>query len=517
MQKKKHNLFTIGIITAASILLGCFAGNMMMFHDMVERMAAQYISEKNQQLAQEIFMNQIKPYILLDIAIVGGVVLLISALIFRYMKENKKREKALYIDGLTGLYNRKGFQRESRNIFETSDKQSYMIVYMNIVDFRYINESWGEEDGNRTLRFIAKMLSTELREGEVLGRSGMDHFFLLMNEKEEGEIAGRLNDVIDQMNRVINQKFQGFDLEFTIGACKFRKEKKISDLMNKAIYASEATEEKNKCTVYEGKIEEQFKREHWLNNVFEEALRNKEFQVYLQPKINLNSEKCCEAEALVRWKNPKVGFIYPSEFIPLFEQNGKIAELDLYMFEEVCRLLHHWHSIGNDMEISVNLSRFHLRNSGTDICNEYLEIKDKYEIPDGMIEIELTETMLLEDNQFAFVKKILDTFRENGVKVALDDFGFAYSSLTVLKDFDADDLKLDRAFFVNENEKSQKIVENMICLAHDLGMNVVAEGIERENQVESLRKFGCDMIQGYVYSKPLPVDEFEVWRNAYAK
>lgn len=134
-----------------------------------------------------------------------------------------------------------------------------------------------------------------------------------------------------------------------------------------------------------------------------------------------------------------------------------------------------------------------------------------------MIEIELTETMLLEDNQFAFVKKILDTFRENGVKVALDDFGFAYSSLTVLKDFDADDLKLDRAFFVNENEKSQKIVENMICLAHDLGMNVVAEGIERENQVESLRKFGCDMIQGYVYSKPLPVDEFEVWRNAYAK
>ena len=197
MQKKKHNLFTIGIITAASILLGCFAGNMMMFHEMVERMAAQYISEKNQQLAQEIFMNQIKPYILLDIAIVGGVVLLISALIFRYMKENKKREKALYIDGLTGLYNRKGFQRESRNIFEISDKQSYMIVYMNVVDFRYINESWGEEDGNRTLRFIAKMLSTELREGEVLCRSGMDHFFLLMNEKEEGEIAGRLNDVID--------------------------------------------------------------------------------------------------------------------------------------------------------------------------------------------------------------------------------------------------------------------------------------------------------------------------------
>ena len=438
-------------------------------------------------------------------------------MIFRYMKENKKREKALYIDGLTGLYNREGFQRESRNIFETSDKQSYMIVYMNVVDFRYINESWGEEDGNRTLRFIAKMLSTELREGEVLCRSGMDHFFLLMNEKDEGEIASRINDAINQMNRVINQKFQGFDLEFTIGACEFRKEKKISDLMNKAIYASEATEEKNKCTVYEGKIEEQFKREHWLNNVFEEALRNKEFQIYLQPKIHLNSEKCCEAEALVRWKNPKVGFIYPSEFIPMFEQNGKIAELDLYMFEEVCRLLHQWHSRGNDMEISVNLSRFHLRNSGTDICSEYLKIKDKYEIPDGMIEIELTETMLLEDNQFAFVKKILDTFRENGVKVALDDFGFAYSSLTVLKDFDADDLKLDRAFFVNENEKSQKIVENMICLAHDLGMNVVAEGIEKEKQVEILRKFGCDMIQGYVYSKPLPVDEFEVWRNAYAK
>lgn len=517
MQKKKHNLFIIGIIAGASILLGCFVINMLLFHQMLDRMVVQYISENSRQLMEHIFMKQIKAYMVVYLIIMAGGVLLVSALILRYVKESKKRENFLYMDGLTGLYNREGFLRELRNIFEVSDRQSYRIVYLNVVDFRYINESWGEEDGNRTLRFIARMLSKELREREVLCRSGMDHFFLLMDEKEEGDVEVRVNNAIEQMNRLINYKFQGFHLEFTIGACEVRKEKKISGLMNKAIYASEVTEEKNKYTLYEGKIKEQFKREHWLNNVFEEALRNKEFQVYLQPKVDLNSGKCCGAEALVRWNNPKAGLIYPSEFIPLFEQNGKISALDLYMFEEVCRLLDQWHRMGKDVEISVNLSRFHLRNSGTDVCSEYLEIKNKYEIPDRLVEIELTETMLLEDNQFPFVKKILDTFRNNGVKVALDDFGFAYSSLTVLKDFDADELKLDRAFFVNENEKSQKIVENMICLAHDLGMNVVAEGIEKEEQIELLRESGCDMIQGYVYSKPLPVDEFERWRNAYEK
>lgn len=443
----------------------------------------------------------------------AGAVILVGILLMRYMNKKKKREREFYVDRLTGIYNREGFLRQSKPALEALGHKPYFLIYMNVVDFRSINESWGEEDGNSTLRFIAKMISKDLGEDEVSCRSGMDHFFLLMQEQKEETVSTRVEEMIRQMNQCIEQKFQGYELEFTVGACRLEREYNISALMNKAIYASEVGKEKNKCIFYEGRISDQFNREHWMNNVFEEALQNKEFQIYLQPKVNLASAGCCQAEALVRWKNPREGFIYPSEFIPLFEQNGKIAELDLYMFEEVCKLVDKWRRMGKEIEISVNLSRFHLRNSGTEICREYQEIKEKYEIPDGLVEIELTETMLLEDNQFSFVKKILDNFREQGFKVALDDFGFGYSSLAVLKDFEVDVLKLDRAFFINESKKSRKIVANMISLAHDLDMSVVAEGIEKGEQVETLRNLGCDTIQGYVYSKPLPVEEFEMWRK----
>lgn len=188
------------------------------------------------------------------------------------------------------------------------------------------------------------------------------------------------------------------------------------------------------------------------------------------------------------------------------------------MFEEVCGLMSRWIREGRTVTgISVNLSRYHLKRAGSDVWKSYQEVKERYGIPDGVIELELTETVFLEDNQLSFVKNILDHFRACGFTVSLDDFGFAYSSLSLLKDFQVDILKLDREFFVNENEKSRKIVENIIRLAHSLGMDVVAEGIEQMEQVEVLRDMDCDFIQGYVYSAPLPVEEFEVWREKYQR
>lgn len=161
------------------------------------------------------------------------------------------------------------------------------------------------------------------------------------------------------------------------------------------------------------------------------------------------------------------------------------------------------------------MSRFHLREAGSEIWKEYKRILDRYDIPEGVIEMELTETILLEENQIPFVKAVLNGFRSCGLRVALDDFGFAYSSLSMLKEFAVDTLKMDRSFFVNENDKSRRIVGSIIQLAHSLDMDVVAEGIEAKEQVEMLRKMGCDLIQGYVYSKPLPVGEFEQWREEY--
>lgn len=163
----------------------------------------------------------------------------------------------------------------------------------------------------------------------------------------------------------------------------------------------------------------------------------------------------------------------------------------------------------------MNLSRFHIRTAGCDVWKKYQEIKERYRIPDGLLEIELTETALLESHQLEFVKQVLDGFRRIGMSVALDDFGFAYSSLSLLKALQVDTLKLDRSFFLNESKRSRSIVHSVIQLAHSLNMNVVAEGIESMEQVEALSKMDCDFIQGYVYSKPISVDEFEVWRERY--
>ena len=165
------------------------------------------------------------------------------------------------------------------------------------------------------------------------------------------------------------------------------------------------------------------------------------------------------------------------------------------------------------IEISVNVSRIHLKREGKGICKKYEEIRKKYHIPEGILGIEVTETALVETNRLDFIKKILDGFRSCGFKMALDDFGYAYSSLVLLKAFEVDTLKLDREFFVDENEKSRKIVEGIIELSHKLDMTVVAEGIEKMEQVEVLREMGCDFVQGYVFSKPVSVREFALWRK----
>lgn len=260
--------------------------------------------------------------------------------------------------------------------------------------------------------------------------------------------------------------------------------------------------------------ENKIKEEQEINALFAESLENHDFKIYFQPKVS--GDKPCQAEALVRWVHKERGVIYPDQFIPLFEHNGKICELDLYVFEEVCRIESDWLKQGKKaMEISVNISRFTLLNAGMEIWEEYRSVKEKYNIPDNLIEIELTETILMDESQIVYIQKLLQGFHSCGLKVALDDFGFAYSSLALLKAFDVDTIKLDRRFFVDENQKSREIVKYIIQLAHSLRMQVVAEGIEEKDQVEVLQEIGCDYIQGYVYSKPLPLEKFNIWKQEY--
>lgn len=458
--------------------------------------------------------TEVKLYFLfaLILSVVFGIV------IYSQIRANRISERMLHTDSLTDGFNRDGFLRAAEELLGKKKKGAYFVVYLNVKNFRYINESWGEEDGNKTLIFIYKELQKMVKPQELAARSSMDHFFLLLDEASDYEIEERVRRVESDINNRIRNRFGKYSLEFSAGAYRMEDDNEISQAMNKAMHASRLGEEKHICSFYQGAIAEQISRENHLNALFDESLKNHDFYAYLQPKVSAGKEKCCEAEALVRWIHPREGMIYPSDFIPVLERNGKICSLDLYIFEEICRLIQSWISQGKPVtRISVNLSRFHIRNAGSDIWKKYQEIKERYQIPDGVLEIELTETALLESHQFEFVKQVLDGFRRIGMSVALDDFGFAYSSLSLLKNLEVDTLKLDRTFFLNESERSRSIVRNVIGLAHSLHMNVVAEGIETMEQVDALRRIDCDFIQGYVYSRPISADEFEAWREQYEK
>ena len=290
----------------------------------------------------------------------------------------------------------------------------------------------------------------------------------------------------------------------------------ITIIQDRVRIASQQQRQSEKCTFFTQELTDALKREQKLMGRFEQALENGEFQVYLQPKVRLRDGRIGGAEALVRWMEAGGRMISPGEFIPVFERNGSICKLDLYMFRQVCRLMRRWMEEGRPIiPVSVNLSRMHFRDP--DFLQPYAGLKEEYGIPDGLLELEVTESIFFDDAQIQLVKQSIGRVHACGLKCSLDDFGMGFSSLGLLKEFDVDAIKMDRRFFDDmDSEKSWKVIESFMELPGKLGITAVAEGIETEHQLELLRRTDCDMVQGYVFSKPLSVEEFEQWWEAHA-
>lgn len=427
----------------------------------------------------------------------------------------EKLEKIAYFDVLTGGITNDAFQIQCLGHLRKTSWSSYAIVYFNLCDFKYINENWSIDSGNQTLKYIYRVFRQNMEQDELVARCEIDHFFLLLHGQTEIEVIQRVDDIVRQINSFAAQGEQCYHLDFVIGACMVDQYSGgIQSIQDRARRAAQFHEGVNICTFYNESVIAKINRENRLNTLFEGSIQNHDFEVYLQPKVYLQQNRPCAAEALVRWIHPEEGVIYPSDFVPIFEENGKICELDLYIFEEVCKLIDRWRREKRPLsEISVNVSRAHLKNIDNTFPKIYCELKEKYQIPDGVIQLELTETSILAAHQTSYVTEVIQEFHEAGFSCALDDFGIGYSSLSMLKEFNIDAIKLDRGFFVNESEKSRIVVANMIQLAHDLNMQIVAEGIEEKEQVDILRNLGCDLIQGYFYSKPLPIHAFEAWQD----
>jgi len=305
-----------------------------------------------------------------------------------------------------------------------------------------------------------------------------------------------------------------FRLEISSGIyCIDTQEKLLSidDMLSRAIMAQKKAKDMpgSQMVLYTDEMRKQVIREKAIEADMYTALVNHEFCVYFQPKIDINNgNKIVGAEALSRWNKNLDGLMMPADFIPVFEKNGFITELDHFAFEEVCRYLQRRIKKNQKLlPVSVNVSRISVLQS--DFCDRYISLKKEYEIPDGILELECTESMIVENIEM--LKNIMDKMRAEGFLFSLDDFGSGYSSLNMLRDIKVDVLKLDKQFMDGDfNEERHRIVLNcIITMAKALDMQVVSEGVETNEQVTMLKELCSSIVQGYVFSKPVPLEEFD--------
>lgn len=414
-------------------------------------------------------------------------------------------------DNLTGLLTLPKFEAEAMKLIASGKDLQYAIIYSDFDKFKYINDEWGYSAGNDILKFFADSVLRFLSPMELFCRISGDTFVILFIYRNKTEILERIKVIYDSIARDYTIRFPKVNPIIISGIYFMTKEDKVlSVAMDKANMARKRLKGFHKSTlsIYDDNLHKAITKEKMIENQMHEALVNHEFIVYMQPKIDLRSLNIVGAEALVRWKNQNGELMNPSEFISIFEKNGFILELDFYVYEEAFKMLRSWLDMGKKaIIISVNVSRLHIDD---DLFISKLEfLIDKYRIPTGLIEIEITESIFMKG--LDRLKRFISNLRERGFLISIDDFGSGFSSLNLLKTLPIDILKLDKDFFMYNimDDKDKIVITNIINLAKGLGLKVISEGVETMDQARFLKENHCDMVQGYFFYKPMPMEELE--------
>ena len=429
---------------------------------------------------------------------------------------SEKLRKLAFVDPVTGGRNRTSFDLDAGEAIEAAAPGAYALVSLDVQKFKVINDQFGIEGGDRVLARLYDSFVGQLHEGEFAARISADQFNLLLKADTQKRLQARVERISEAANSAISiADDRTYVLTMAAGIYVVDDPAlPMMQIQDRANVARKKTEDAYvgrscACRFYSNEDRVRLATEKELENRMREALDAGEFEVYLQPKLSLESGKVAGAEALVRWNDPEKGLIPPNDFIPLFEKNGFVVDLDRYVFERVCLLIDSWRAAGVDpVVVSVNMSRAHLTDPR--FLERYEEIRARHGVPASLIEIELTETLVFENPEV--LAGVIDAIHRVGYRCSMDDFGSGYSSLNVLKNLAVDTLKLDRAFFDGPGLASTRgadVVELVIELARRLHMETVAEGVETDAQAEFLKRAGCDMIQGYLYSRPVPVPAFE--------
>lgn len=426
----------------------------------------------------------------------------------------RKIQHIAYHDALTGLPNRMLFMDRVGQAISRAQRESsqFALLFIDIDHFKVINDSLGHASGDHLLNIVSHRLKAVLRQSDTVARLGGDEFTIIVEDLVEAEFVGIVaSNILTELEKPTIIDNKKVHISGSIGIALYPQDgDNFGSLLKNADTAMYKAKELGRKTFQFYAHEMSLKAMHRLDmeNQLRNALDKEEFVVYYQPKINLKTNTCSGAEALVRWHHPDKGLIQPSDFIPLAEETGLITRLDEWVMMTACAQLKEWQVKNYAIDqMSINISARHFQEGG--LVNFCKSLFEKIQIKPESVEVELTESALVKNYENA--KNILDTIHNMGIRIALDDFGTGYASMSYLKEFPFDTVKLDRSFVhgIPNDKQNTAIVQAMIQLSDALDLSIVAEGVETEQQRIYLTENNCLYGQGYLWSKPIPAENFE--------
>ena len=444
---------------------------------------------------------------------IGVLCLSVFLLIYGYQmlrKNHKQLIELAYYDSLTGAYNTVRFMQEMKDALSGPEK--YSVCVLNIHQFKFINEIFGRAQGDKLLCHISQVLKESVNPGEYFCRDTGDFFWMILKGQDEEMIGRRLYAIMEKISRFSLSQHHNYQIMLYCGVAVRRDDSSAEMMMTHAMFALQTAKgtDRNNVWFYDVELHKQETLQNYIESHMHQALKDKEFRMFLQPKMDMRTGKLGGAEALVRWI-PKDGtIIYPNQFIPLFESNGFCSSLDMYMVENVCRKIREWIDAGiTPVPISVNQSKilFYEEDYVENLC----AVLERYRIPGDLITLEILEGLAA--GNIDELNKKIDQLKVKGFRISMDDFGSGYSSFNTLGKLHIDELKMDRVFLSaitgKEDERQKIIMAQVVDLAKKLRISTVAEGVETKENEALIRALGCSYGQGYYYSRPVDEEEFD--------
>lgn len=450
---------------------------------------------------------------IMGVGLAGVALIILFLLIYGFrlvQRNNRELWHQAYHDSLTGAKNLPYFNQELSKILEEGKEVS--VAALNIHQFKFINEIFGKEYGDKLLVEVKEVLEQEMGEGEFFARDKADLFYLCLLDTVKEQILERLQSIMTAIVNISNRHHNNYHILLYCGvAANEEGNEEVTPLMTHVMFALTTAKGsyQNNVWFYDSSLHEKEKMENYVVSHMHQALRDGEFKFFLQPKMDLVTGQLKGAEALVRWVRADGFMIYPDQFIPLFEQNGFCTKLDLFMVECACRQIREWMDDGIEpVGISVNQSKYLFYEK--DYIETMTALIQKYNIPGNFITLEILEGLAAE-NVDELNQKI-SLLQKQGFRISMDDFGSGYSSLNILGNLYIDELKLDRGFLLEvsngKNVRSRIIMEQIVQLTRRLEISTVVEGVETAENERLCADMGCDLGQGYYYSRPIPREEF---------